>query len=68
MSINEVTCDCCAKIFHGTSKRGYCTNCDKYFYVCNSCAENLAKCRFCNIPLIKKREPISSVRRKVATH
>lgn len=56
---NEVTCDCCARLFVAAKRRYYCFHCNKYFHVCPTCVENpdkLPKCRFCGIPLKKKNE------------
>lgn len=53
----EATCDNCARVFNTTVKRHYCAHCDKFFYICSSCADVEAKCRFCGVPLKKRTEP-----------
>ena len=56
-NVFEATCESCGRVFMAASKRYYCTHCDKYYHVCPSCSDKLAKCRFCGIPLKKKVEP-----------
>jgi hypothetical protein len=50
------TCDSCARLFKETVKRYHCDHCQKYFFICPSCAAKGAKCRFCGIPLKRKAE------------
>ncbi|MBI9097731.1 MAG: hypothetical protein JEY91_04610 [Spirochaetaceae bacterium] len=56
-SVNEATCDNCARVFAATAKRYYCTHCNKFYYICNSCVEAEPKCRHCGIPLKRRTEP-----------
>jgi len=51
-----ITCDNCARLFNGTIKRHYCEHCEKYFFICPSCATKVAHCRYCGIPLKKSSE------------
>ena len=60
--LKEVTCDCCSRPFMAVRRRAYCFHCNKYFYVCPSCASNLPKCRYCGIPLARKIEPVGTKR------
>jgi hypothetical protein len=63
---NEATCDNCARVFRATAKRYYCAHCNKYYYICASCAEMEPKCRFCGVPLKRRTEPqfSTTVRRR----
>lgn len=64
-NLNEVTCDSCARLYKAASKRHYCSHCDKYYYICQSCADSAPKCRFCGVPLKRKSEPqVSRARRR----
>ncbi len=51
-----VTCDNCARLFKETMRRYYCVHCDKYFYICPTCSENGAHCRYCGVPLKRSTE------------
>lgn len=64
--ISEATCETCGRVFKASVKRYYCSHCNKYFYVCPSCAEAEAKCRFCGVPLKRKTEPqpMGSIKRR----
>ncbi len=57
MELKDVTCESCGGVFKSGIKRYYCSHCDKYYHICGSCADFRPKCRFCSIPLVKKREP-----------
>lgn len=57
MKTKEATCDNCAKLYMAVRRNHYCDHCNKYFFICPSCEELLAKCRFCGVPLKKRREP-----------
>jgi hypothetical protein len=64
----EATCDNCSRVFQATVKRHYCSHCNKYYYVCNSCADSNAKCRFCGIPLKRRVEPqVTRLERRAMT-
>ena len=65
-NMNDATCESCGRVFLATTKRYYCSHCNKYYYVCTSCADEHAKCRFCSIPLKRKSEPqmIASAKRR----
>ncbi len=63
MEFNDVTCESCGKLFKAGIKRHHCTHCDKYFHICGSCADIRPKCRFCSIPLTKKRETQTTQKR-----
>jgi len=67
MMVQEATCDSCGRIYTSPAKRHYCGHCDKYYYICSSCEERRAKCRYCNIPLQRKREPLAPLRRRAVT-
>lgn len=51
------TCDNCASLFKETVRRFHCDHCQKYYYICPSCAVKGAHCRFCGIPLKRKSQP-----------
>lgn len=57
MNTREATCDSCGRLFEAAIKRFHCSHCDKFFHVCPSCVEKQPKCRFCGVPLKKRREP-----------
>jgi len=67
---NEATCESCGRVFQASAKRYYCSHCNKYYYVCSSCADAKAKCRFCGIPLKRRVEPqvVPARRRAAAQH
>jgi len=54
---NIVTCDVCGRLFKEVRKRYYCEHCNKYFFVCPVCKENMSICTYCGIPLKKKSAP-----------
>lgn len=65
INTKEATCDNCARVFQATARRYYCPHCDKYYFICASCAETEPKCRFCGVPLKRRSEaPISTAARK----
>ena len=65
-NMNEATCECCGRVYLASVQRHFCSHCNKYYYVCNSCADSQAKCRFCGIPLKRKSKPqfVSSGKRR----
>jgi hypothetical protein len=50
------TCDNCARLFDGSIRRHYCEHCDRYYFICPSCAARGAHCRYCGIPLKNSSE------------
>ena len=58
----EVVCDICGRLFMEFGRNYHCDHCKKFFYVCPSCVDRHAKCRFCGIYLKKKRESVRTVR------
>ncbi len=68
MEFSESTCDCCGKVYMAGARRHYCSHCDKFYYVCKSCVDNQPKCRLCNVPLMRKREPLAQQKPRVAVH
>lgn len=53
------TCDVCRKEYKADYRRHHCEHCDKYFFVCPTCAKReKTPCRICGVALVKKREPL----------
>ena len=50
------TCDNCARLFEGTTRRHHCDHCKMYFFICPDCAAKGAHCRYCGIPLKRSSE------------
>jgi hypothetical protein len=48
---NLTTCDNCGRLYNGSVRQYYCSHCDKYFYICPSCALAGAHCKYCAIAL-----------------
>lgn len=51
-----VTCDNCARLFEERVRRYYCAHCDRYYFICPTCAAAGPHCRFCGIPLKRSSE------------
>lgn len=60
--LKEATCDSCRTVYRAVSKKHYCSHCNKYYYLCKRCNENLAGCPDCGIVLKKKSQPLSMMK------
>jgi hypothetical protein len=60
--LKEATCDCCRTVYRAVNKKYYCSHCNKYYYVCNRCSEELPQCPGCGVPLKKKSLPLNMMK------